>query len=590
MDVDEARLLFTRVQGFDSENAFKIMGYLLLQDWGQQDLIHLALGSDVMLVSLINKAKKELGLSIRTMTPLLQSESVFQSQPNVSHFLTTQAPTQALSQVSSSLLIPGVNDQWTVPSMDPLQHKISISQDHGELGFVTSGGSLNMLGQHPYVSVNGQSNYMQMPTNWASTVDANLAHLSSSLAWKPCLFFSRGYCKHGNNCRFLHPGEKEFCTQVASPPREDYVASIGLDDGFVFNGSLDCLERELRELLRGRRSPVSIASLPQLYYEKFGKTLQAEGYLTESQRHGKAGYSLTKLLVRLKGCVTLIERPHGQHAVVLTEDAHKFTDFRGKRDDYYNAINSSSRQIYLTFPAESTFTEEDVTIHFREYGPVQDVRIPYQQKRMFGFVTFIYADTVTAILAEGSPHYICGARVLVKPYKEKGSKMGDRKLQDGDQLKHTSAISQSPVSRYSEGNQLAKHMEDDTIAGLERRIAELQLTRIKAEARSVDTFGFDADNTALTAEDCLHLQSNAVGYVLDILDEESNDSDTTDSTIGTFQRLDSESSDSSLEPPIAEAPANSADNSIKRPHLSSQSAFLNQYSWGAPTLFAHSVF
>ena len=65
-------------------------------------------------------------------------------------------------------------------------------------------------------------------------------------------------------------------------------------------------------------------------------------------------------------------------------------------------------------------------INLREYGPVQDVRIPYQQKRMFGFVTFIYADTVTAILAEGSPHYICGARVLVKPYKEKGSKMGDR--------------------------------------------------------------------------------------------------------------------------------------------------------------------
>jgi hypothetical protein len=80
-----------------------------------------------------------------------------------------------------------------------------------------------------------------------------------------------------------------------------------VDDGLA-PGSLERLEMELQELLRGRRAPVSIASLPQLYYERFGKTLQAEGYLTESQRHGKAGYSLTKLLARLKNTVTLIDR------------------------------------------------------------------------------------------------------------------------------------------------------------------------------------------------------------------------------------------------------------------------------------------
>ena len=54
------------------------------------------------------------------------------------------------------------------------------------------------------------------------------------------------------------------------------------------------------------------------------------------------------------------------------------------------------------------------------YGPVQDVRIPYQQKRMFGFVTFVYPETVKLILAKGNPHFVCDARVLVKPYKEKG--------------------------------------------------------------------------------------------------------------------------------------------------------------------------
>ena len=57
---------------------------------------------------------------------------------------------------------------------------------------------------------------------------------------------------------------------------------------------------------------------------------------------------------------------------------------------------------------------------FSIYGPVQDVRIPYQQKRMFGFVTFVYPETVKLILAKGNPHFVCDARVLVKPYREKG--------------------------------------------------------------------------------------------------------------------------------------------------------------------------
>ncbi|KAL7195486.1 hypothetical protein ACSBR1_035666 [Camellia fascicularis] len=71
---------------------------------------------------------------------------------------------------------------------------------------------------------------------------------------------------------------------------------------------------------------------------------------------------------------------------------------------------------------------------FSIYGPVQDVRIPYQQKKMIGFVTFVYLETVKLILSKGNPHFVCDARVLVKPYKEKG-KVPDkyRKLQHQQQ-------------------------------------------------------------------------------------------------------------------------------------------------------------
>jgi hypothetical protein len=81
------------------------------------------------------------------------------------------------------------------------------------------------------------------------------------------------------------------------------------------------------------------------------------------------------------------------------------------------------------------------------YGPVQDVRIPYQQKRMFGFVTFVYAETVKIILSKGNPHFVCDARVLVKPYKEKG-KVPDRFRSVASPASHPSHRSSDPPTYH----------------------------------------------------------------------------------------------------------------------------------------------
>ncbi|KAH7537288.1 hypothetical protein FEM48_Zijuj03G0076800 [Ziziphus jujuba var. spinosa] len=102
------------------------------------------------------------------------------------------------------------------------------------------------------------------------------------------------------------------------------------------------------------------------------------------------------------------------------DDLHEFERSRLERNDFsmngsVGMVNPASRQIYLTFPADSTFKEEDVSNYFSIYGPVQDVRILYQQKRMFGFVTFVYLETVKLILAKENPHFVCDAGVLVKP-------------------------------------------------------------------------------------------------------------------------------------------------------------------------------
>uniref|UniRef100_J3NAY7 RRM domain-containing protein n=1 Tax=Oryza brachyantha TaxID=4533 RepID=J3NAY7_ORYBR len=102
-----------------------------------------------------------------------------------------------------------------------------------------------------------------------------------------------------------------------------------------------------------------------------------------------------------------------------SEDIQKYSAQTPQIDksDWIN--NHNARQIYLTFSPDSIFSKEDVFNYFSIYGMVQDVRIPYQEKRMFGFVTFACQMTVKLILARGNPHYICDARILVKPYKEK---------------------------------------------------------------------------------------------------------------------------------------------------------------------------
>lgn len=57
-------------------------------------------------------------------------------------------------------------------------------------------------------------------------------------------------------------------------------------------------------------------------------------------------------------------------ALMMGEDFRKFGRCRPETNDYSGMglggySNSCSRQIYLTFPADSTFSEEDVSNYFR---------------------------------------------------------------------------------------------------------------------------------------------------------------------------------------------------------------------------------
>ncbi|XP_021992869.1 zinc finger CCCH domain-containing protein 18 isoform X2 [Helianthus annuus] len=419
MDFSEStKVVYDRVQKIEPENVSKIIGYLLLQDHGEREMIRLAFGPDNLIHALINKAKTHLKLPSNTTVGQPSSPPQVNSLPDMPigpiHF-TPFSPSTRHSPLTIQVPNRCCDHHGQPVDFVPMVYPASYPEDyhlHNHLRFMSLEDQME-----PVNSPDFSSGHYYSPEPALGPRANRRSPSLPEFPFKVCHYFIKGFCRHGNNCRYLHPTPESF-SQI-------FNSKLSEDDNVFSPMSLEKLELELTELLKSRRGfPVSIASLPMIYYEKFGKTLQAEGYLTESQRHGKAGYSLTKLLARLKS-ICLIDRPHGQHAVVLADDMAKCMDHIGDRNEH-GGIVAGSRQIYLTFPAESTFSELDVYNYFNKFGPVRDVRIPCQQKRMFGFVTFVFADTVRHILNKGNPHFVSGARVLVKPYREK-CKIDDRK-------------------------------------------------------------------------------------------------------------------------------------------------------------------
>ncbi|CAF2268725.1 unnamed protein product [Brassica napus] len=334
MDGYEAtRIVLSRIQALDPENASKIMGLLLLQDHGEKEMIRLAFGPETLVHSVIAKAKKELGLMSCSRPSWSQEELISPRNNN--------------------------NNNNRGSSLNP-----------ASLPFYANGArsSKNLTNEFEFMDdVNPRSDFLgSVHARSGSCVLDGLGYGDSDLGFGgvPCSYYARGFCKNGSSCRFVHSeGGAEL---VGSPSRI--------------------------ELLRSNSVP------PRLAHHFMTRSFSPKGVNLQSSDAQRAAAA----------------------ALMMGDDFQKLGRWRPERIDLSAMACPASRQIYLTFPADSRFREEDVSNYFSTFGPVQDVRIPYQQKRMFGFVTFVYPETVKSILAKGNPHFVCDSRVLVKPYKEKG--------------------------------------------------------------------------------------------------------------------------------------------------------------------------
>ncbi|KAL6563892.1 hypothetical protein OROHE_005132 [Orobanche hederae] len=409
MDTYEAtKTVMSRIQTLDPENASKIMGYILIQDQGDKEMIRLAFSPDALLLSYINQAKARLGLTSNTPSPNPFSHPIspnghfrqnpprimipnnhgfhlsnpsspmaaafqrtrprpisFASVPDNSYFATNNSPNNGLDSPSPHFYgnNNGFGDNPVVdPIMSPGGRSDSLVFPYGE-----DGNGVSSRHPHPF-------HKRSYSVNDAAFL-SNLEEGGDGFMWRPCMYFSRGLCKDGVDCEFLHG-------DVGGVDPVDVVSPSKAVSGFD-------------ELLK----------MKALQQRRFA--LMASG--------GRHPFAYNKCMD------SLTENLSG--TVYSCRDRSDLSPLR-----FGASASSSAHQIYLTFPADSTFKEEDVSSYFSMFGPVQDVRIPYQQKRMFGFVTFVYPETVKLILAKGNPHFVCDSRVLVKPYKEKG-KFKERKQQ-----------------------------------------------------------------------------------------------------------------------------------------------------------------
>ncbi|GAB2239710.1 hypothetical protein Droror1_Dr00025623 [Drosera rotundifolia] len=471
---ETTRALFSRIQAMDPENASKIMGYILIQDQGENEILRLAFGPDSHLVSLISTAKSHLGISLNTSSAQLQqpasaATSVASSYATLSPPISISRPSPLSLPLSSPRHLPYASSP-SPPSPWP-PHSPSHSLSYAAVVNGTANPQLpfkiadnNSSGscfseEHPTqehnlsfldnpvhenvdffdhlnadlatISPSCRSDSVAFPywesggSNGGVDCGANGLHRrscsvndvclgtedsTSGFGFKPCLYYQRGFCKNGSACKFVHGGG--FGDQSGENSPSAVVGSpCGKFDAAVFE---QCHQQEVMRAKVASAAQQQRIAAAQFMAAGANFPYNKLGFLqNEAQRSAAAASA---------------------EALMMGEELHKMNRCRVGRSEFAamgggcGDANPGSRQIYLTFPADSTFREEDVSNYFSLYGPVQDVRIPYQQKRMFGFVTFMYPETVKLILAKGNPHFVCDSRVLVKPYKEKG-KLPDKKQQ-----------------------------------------------------------------------------------------------------------------------------------------------------------------
>ncbi|KAF2287409.1 hypothetical protein GH714_039840 [Hevea brasiliensis] len=447
MDTYEAtNVLLSKIKNIDPANASKIMGYILIQDLTDNDLLSLALGSETLLQNVIIKAKTHLGLFTNALSTYSErsSPSLFNpvSKPKNNHDTSLQSSAKAnpflgfaKNPFPHSWPASGLTNNSTAASIGPKSSPF-LSYDNIRAGSAVmpqfsnncvngSGGdassnSTDLLNEYqideyfPFLdelspkndesvdpriqlggfNVNNVESHFHRRRFSESDACIGIEDVSFGIGNRPCMYFARGFCKNGDNCKFIHGG---FDGDNISE-----VSGSGVIGGSV--REIDGLYLQQHEDLMRIKSAQQQQRLAYNKYMNF--LLQQE---SEPQRMRAA-------------------------SAMMGDEFHKFGQFHSERNDLLvmameEKANSASRQIYLTFPADSTFKDEDVSNYFRG----ENLKIAYPDF-VYGVAFGVWRNGIFSELTVfEKAKAVNGARML---YNSQGM-MVRRKLEQQAELQQT---------------------------------------------------------------------------------------------------------------------------------------------------------
>src|SRR5262245_46043412 len=118
MDTYEAtKIVLSRIQSLDPENASRITGYILIQDQGEKEMIRLAFSPESLLLTYVNQAKACLGLPSNTCSSPSTPSSPSPLNSNNNPIPSSRA--NQFSQTSPRIIIPNNNRFHLVANNNP---------------------------------------------------------------------------------------------------------------------------------------------------------------------------------------------------------------------------------------------------------------------------------------------------------------------------------------------------------------------------------------------------------------------------------------------------------------------------------------
>eukprot|EP00258_Populus_trichocarpa_P031818 XP_024447837.1 zinc finger CCCH domain-containing protein 55 isoform X5 [Populus trichocarpa] len=395
MDTHEiTNILLTKLKSLDPENASRIMGFILIQDPTEKDLLRLAFGPETLLQNVVFKAKIHLGLSTNTLSTPSTPSSPSPLNPIARPCNNTNPFPQSSPRITNngSFLDFSKNpspNPWSVhglPNNSDSKSSISpksspflsydnirsgsvlvppFSRNGGNGGGVCSNNSADFLGEYQsddHLSFfddpsSKNEDFMdqrvQMGGYSVANGDVHLHRRRFSesdacsgaedggfgLRYRQCLYFARGFCKNGESCKFGHGDEN--------------MAEVNV------GGALVSSPREMEELYLQQQEEMMKRKAVQQQQEEMMKMKAVQ-----QQQQQRLAYNKHMNFL-------LLQQNEAERfgAAMMGDEFYKFGRTRGGRNDFLamgmaEKANSASRQIYLTFPADSSFKDEDVSNYF----------------------------------------------------------------------------------------------------------------------------------------------------------------------------------------------------------------------------------